>query len=381
MPDETRGRGRRRTAVLVLGGVIAIAAALGMPAARWLGWDLPAKPQRIVDKAGILPPGVRENAEQYVESIYDESDVDVRIILQRGGGAGLERLAPELMRDLGAGAKGRRQRGLLIVYDARSGKGRIEVGYGLEEYFPDGLVGYLLRNHVETLFASGNPTQGIHLLLRMLHHRIRQAALDQRFDPHVLDVLEDRGPLSGGAGATAAMPLGAPGQKIAHQKVSAPERAQLGPQPSPEAAYRAYLAWLAAGRFDPSIELFTPETRRYLSGLPITPGYFAEILLNEFGQQYRIVTRRDLALLAFTSTPLVSPHFFTRTARGWQMDLLAEVMNTANITGGVYTWTYRGRDDPYTLRFLDEIYEVDGYYRLLMGDNRMLPVRNRHRGA
>jgi hypothetical protein len=136
-----------------------------------------------------------------------------------------------------------------------------------------------------------------------------------------------------------------------------------------------------SGAIRPSIELFTPETRRYLAGLPITPGYFAEILLHEFGQQYRIVTRRDLALLAFTSTPLVSPHFFTRTARGWQMDLLAEMMNTANITGGVYTWTYRGRDDPYTSRFFDEIYEVDGYSRLLLGDNRMLPVRNRRPGA
>jgi hypothetical protein len=165
-------------------------------------------------------------------------------------GAALERLAPELIRDLGTGATGRRQRGLLVVYDARSGKGRIEVGPGLEEYFPDGLVGYLLRNHVETLFASGNPTQGIHLLLRMLHHRIRQALLDERFDPRVLDVLEDRGHLSRGAVATATLPLGAPGQKIAHPRVNAPERAQLGPQPSPEAAYRAYLAWLSLGRFD-----------------------------------------------------------------------------------------------------------------------------------
>ena len=352
---------------------------MGAPAARWLGWNEPPPPQRIIDKAGILPPGVRENAEQYVAWIFDESDVDVRVVLQRGsGGASLERLAPELMRDLGAGAAGRRQRGLLIVYDAQSGKGRIEVGYGLEEYFPDGLVGYLLRNHVETMFASGNPTQGLHLLLRMLHHRIRQAVLDQRFDPRVLEALEDPGNLSGGAGATVRLPLGASAAKPVHAHVSAPERARLGPQASPEAAYRAYLEWLSAGRFDPSIQLFTPETRQYLSGLPITRGYFAEILLQEFGQQYRIVTRRDRALLVFTSTPLVSPHFFVHTGDGWQMDLLAEVMNTANITGGVYTWTYRGRDDPYTNRFFDEIYEVDGYYRLLMGDNRMLPVRNRH---
>jgi hypothetical protein len=349
---------------------------MGAPSLQWLEWWWTDEPmRRVIDDANLLPPGVRDKAEEYTRQIFAESDVDVRVVLLRGsGGESLESLAPDLMRRLDAGAEGRRQRGLLVVYDAETRNGRIEVGYGLEEHFPDGLVGYLLANHVKTLFAAGDPTQGLHLLLRMMHHRIREAVLDQSFDPRIVDVLDDGRALSGGAGASRAMPLAEEKGKPSQPTVSDKVRARLGPQQSPEAAYRAYVSWLAAGVFDPAIGLFTPETRSYLANLPITRGYFQYILLQEYGQQFEIVT--DRALLVFTSTPLVSPHFFFRSRDGWHVDLVAEVANTANIGGGIYTWTYRGSDDPYTNRFADELIKIGNYLRLVRGDNRKLPIRN-----
>ena len=58
---------------------------------------------------------------------------------------------------------------------------------------------------------------------------------------------------------------------------------------------------------------------------------------------------------------------------------MAEVKNTANVTGGVYTWMYRGVDDVYTNRFADKLYKIRNYMRLASGDNRMLPIRNAHK--
>ena len=79
----------------------------------------------------------------------------------------------------------------------------------------------------------------------------------------------------------------------------------------------------------------------------MTPGYFEDILFDEFGKKSAMLVRDDLAMQVFTSTPLVSPHFYVRGPDGWQMDIQAEVANTGNIAGGEFSWTYRGRDDRY----------------------------------
>lgn len=366
----------------VLSALLVVLFSSGVPSLHDVrrAWENLGAPQRVHDDAGILPAGVRGKAEEYTRRIFDESDVDVRLVtMQSRDGASLEEVAPQMMRALDAGAEGGRHRGLLVVYDATTRRGRIEVGYGLEEHFPDGFVGYLLTSHVQTLFASGDPTQAIHLLLRMLHHRIREAVLDQRFDPRVLEVIDRGSHLSGGAGASRVMPIKDGHGPVARGKVADGERERLGPQPTPEATYRAYLRWLVAGTYDPTLELFTAGTRAHLASLPMTPGYFEYILLQEHGQPYEIVTRGDRALLVFTGSPLVSPHFFLRSDAGWQIDLVAEVANTANVAGGVYAWTYRGEDDPYTNRFADHLIKIKNYMRLVPGDNRMLPMRNAYK--
>lgn len=387
-PPPTLAQRVRRPVVLMslLAALVAVLAVMGTPATdavRRLWRGEPEPVQRVHDDAGILPPDVRVKAEQYVQRIFDESDVDVRIVTLRGRSRDdvLEEAAPRLMRELDAGAPGGRHRGLLVVYDATARRGRIEVGYGLEEYFPDGLVGYLLARHVQPMFAEGNPTQGIHLLLRMLHDRIRMATLNERFDPRVLEVLrhdDADGRLSGGAGASRVLTLASkrPGA-FGQERAAKDARRRLGAQPTPDEAYRAYLRWMTDGVFDPNLELFTPDTRRYLASMTMTEAYFAYILLLEYGQPYRITTRGDRALVVFTGSPLVCPHFLVRTPAGWQIDLMAEVANTANTAGGVYSWTYRGQDDAYTNRFADHLYKIGNYMRLIDGDNRQLPIRDR----
>lgn len=365
-----------RKPALAIGALLLVGGAIGVPASRfWVGGP-EAPVRRVFDVARILPKGIDKRLETYTQQIFLESDVDIRLVLMRSGrNADLEVIAPDLMRQLDAGAVGNRQRGLLLAYDVTTKRGRIEVGYGLEEYFPDGFVGYLLRSHVEKLFATGDPTQAIHLLLRVIHHRIREAVLDRRFDPRVLEVIDD-GELSGGAGASLPIQLASDRVKPKHARVGAKERSRLGPQKTPEDAYRAYLAWLAAGTFDPTIELFTEKTREMLSRFPMTPGYFDSILLQEYGQPYELLTRGDRALLIYTSSPLLCPQFFLRTERGWQIDLAAGVANTANVVGGIYNWNYRGEDDAYTNRFADELIKIGNYIRLARGDNRPLPIRN-----
>ena len=95
----------------------------------------------------------------------------------------------------------------------------------------------------------------------------------------------------------------------------------------------------------------------------------------EYGKRFKIVERGDLAILYFTGTPFVSPHFFIRENARWRMDMVAEVRNTHEHVGGVFTWGYYGKGDAYTMAFSDLLADMNGYRRFKQGDNRPLVIR------
>lgn len=332
--------------------------------------------KHVRDDAGALPEEDRWRLDAYSRWVFRESDVDMRFVFVNGTGERTtEQFALDTVEALGIGGKTREERGVLFVYDLAGKKARIEVGYGLEAYFPDVFVSYLMHDHARELFASRQISLALRLLLRMLHHRIRQAVLGAAFDPRVLETMRNARHLSGGAGATAATK---PGSADSLKPGRLPEALRRGfrPQPSPAEAYRRYLEWMAFGVFDPDLALFTDGTRRYLASLPMTKAYFDFILFQEYGRSYRTEVRGNLALLYFTNDPLVSPHFFVRGREGWQMDITSEVANTRERVGGVYTWDYRGApDNQYTHAFQDLLITVHGVLRIKGGDNRPLPIR------
>lgn len=364
------------------GGVVLSRAAAGKhssPAAHTAPTP-PAGAARVLDEAGLLPAASRGKFEQYLSWIFQESDIDIRLVFVKGTGAkSIEELAVDRVRELRIGGRNREERGLLLLFDVEGRRMRAEVGYGLEAYFPDSFVGYLMRDHTRHFFSSGDPITGIRLMLFMLHHRIREEVVGNHFDPRVLDTLEHRGNLSGGAGASAPLDvLGEPRASLGGRASGSRPAADLNrPQPTPAAAYGAYLEWLVRGDFQPSVGLLTPESQAYVASLPMTPAYFHYILMQEYGRAHRIETRGDRALLYFTDTPLVSPHFLRKSAAGWQMDIAAEVASTRNFVGGVFTWGYIGHDDPYSAALYDKFVRLKGgTYRIVDGDNRELPTRD-----
>jgi uncharacterized protein len=370
--EHSARRGAR--GLLVVAAFVVLGALLAYP--RTDVRTSPGPRRRLLDEARIIPPADVPRFEQYLAWIFAESDVDIRFVFVRGlGGRSLEEVAVRKVDELGIGGRTQGERGLLLLYDFESRRARIEVGYGLEEYFPDGFVGYLMHEHAESFFAAGDLTMGLKFLLRILQDRVREAILGDRFDPRVLDVIRRGTHLSGGAGSSAALPISARAEATSAEPPNHEEQARYVPQETPEAAYLRYIDWLAAGRFVPNVSLFTSESRDYLAELPMSPAYFEYILLKEYGRAYRIYEKNDLALLYFTSDPLVCPHFFRRGPRGWEIDIVSEVHNTTNRTGGIYAWDYRGQNDVYTRAFGDKLINIRGYVRLQDGDNRMLPVR------
>jgi len=332
--------------------------------------------RHVYDMAGVLPAEDVPRFEQYMGGILLESGVDVRFaFVADTGSRSLEQLAVDMVDELRIGGKTRDERGVLLLYDMRDQRLKIEVGYGLEAYFPDVFVSYLVHEHARLFFESGDVTTGLRLMLRLLQHRIREAVLGADFDPRVLQAVRAGGYLSGGAGVTAAVPSAGGAAIPAADRLSDEERSLYRAQSSPADTHAEYLAWLTQPLHDPDVDLFTAGSRGYLARLPITPAYRHFILFGEFGKHFRVVERGDLALLYFTGTPFTSPHFFIQESGVWRMDMLAEVSNTRERVGGIYTWDYRGQDDRYTQVFADLIVEVRGHRRLSGGDNRALVIR------
>lgn len=132
-------------------------------------------------------------------------------------------------------------------------------------------------------------------------------------------MIRRKGHLSGGAGVTASMTTNSQGSSYLRGILPKERRASYGPQPTPQAVYERYLQWLADGVFDGALDMFTPETKNYLAGWPMTKAYFHQFLIAEYGKRYRVTIQKDRALLYFVDTPFLQPHFLlkTKTAGRW----------------------------------------------------------------
>jgi hypothetical protein len=328
----------------------------------------------VLDRAGVIPAQDLPRFEQYMGWILRESGVDVRFVfLPDTGGSTIEILATDLMDQLQIGGRVGQERGVLLLYDMQGQRLKVEVGYGLEAWFPDAFVNYLVEDHARMFFSSGDISLGLRLMLRLLQHRIREAVMGNDFDPRALEKVRPLTHLSGGAGVSAAVGIGDAAN--AAPTVAPADLMAFPAGDSPTDAYYRYLDWLSRWPLSPQVDLLTPDSRNYLASMRISPAYAEFILLGEYGKRFKVVEREDLALLYFTNTPFVSPHFFLRQDGRWRMNLAAEVRNTHEHVGGEYTWAYYGAGDGYTQAFGDLLITLKGYRRIRDGDNRMLTIR------
>ncbi len=135
---------------------------------------------------------------------------------------------------------------------------------------------------------------------------------------------------------------------------TAADLASLSPQPTPEGALGAYIRLLELKVKDPSLTLFTPETRRLLAGMTMRDDQQDNELrsLRPATESMSVRSRGSLAVIRFAAEHRkVSPYFFRRGADGWMLDLATPrrvlVFNQAN------EWPFRSRDHEYAFAFDD----------------------------
>jgi hypothetical protein len=340
---------------------VVVGLALGCFLAYRQGWINPVwyvYHPHIRDEAGVLGPKDRAGLERTVRAIRAESAVDLWILMVPStGGESLEALAVRRARELGIGRNTNR-RAALFVFDAAGRRMRIEVGP--EDVFTDAFVGYLLREHLRTFMEAGSPSLGLRTTLMMTQDRIRRAMLRDGFDPGFLTFIEDHRRLAEGAGATARLAAKGGGDGFRNRPASALARAYFTAQPTVEQAYQRYLEWCALDAYVPNVPLFTGESVGYLEGLPMTRPFQRFLISAELGARHAVDERGSLALLYFTADPLLGPHFFRKGPAGWQMDMMAEGMDTRNYAGGWASWGMWNSGDDFNEVFADRMLDFGG---------------------
>lgn len=126
----------------------------------------PARP--VNDFAGMLEPDHISRMEGVALALKKASGADlVAVTVDNLGGYTIEEYALELFRTWGLGDKEQHNGVLLLVNKEnvladRSGRVRIEVGYGLEGAIPDGKAGRILDEYVLPAWAKGSFSEGIY---------------------------------------------------------------------------------------------------------------------------------------------------------------------------------------------------------------------------
>jgi len=141
-----------------------------------LSYDFSAlKPQgHVSDFAGVVDARGKAVLERYCAAVESSTGAEIALVtLDTLQGEPIEDVANLLYRAWGVG-KERTDEGLLLLLVINDRRSRIEVGYGLEPYIPDGYAGSLLRQMSPALQA-GQYAEAMAVAAQTIGTRIAEA--------------------------------------------------------------------------------------------------------------------------------------------------------------------------------------------------------------
>ena len=322
---------------------------------------------KLLDPEGALDTQEAAEVEEQLRLIERELDVDARVLFWNRGDLSPFEVGTRSFEALESFAPS--GRGLLIVLDPEPARASLQVGYALEPIVTDARAGALARAHLAAAAGGSETGLEIRLALRSLRERLRTGLRSGELELFV-DAWSGVGPAAGGAGASA---VAAASTKDPPLPLNLEERAGFRAGADPIDAYERYRTWLAEGRYDLDVGVLSLESRRLLAGVRRSAVYLREMSDTHPAGRVGVIERGDRALLYALEDPLAPPHFLRRREDGWQIDLASREHHVLPIAGGAYSWTLREIDAGALQRFRDQLAVVEGWIRILGGDNRTLP--------
>jgi len=160
-PSLHAGRNRRGAASARLAPFLVVAALCGAGAAMAAPFEVPPRPSgSVYDGARVMRQADVSAIEALSREIWEKARVALVVAtIPDLGGEPLEDVSIRIAKTWGIG--GKEDRGVLVLASIGDRKARIESGYGVEGYLPDGLNGEILDTDVLPRFRQGDVSGGL----------------------------------------------------------------------------------------------------------------------------------------------------------------------------------------------------------------------------
>lgn len=310
----------------------------------------------IDDRAGLMSADEQARLQTFQEKLLQELDIELQVVVFDDGAGDLDGEAVRLFEQRGIGKRTKGARGVLLLVDPANRQVRMEIGYDLEDIFPDAFVGYVEQRQMAPFFEAGRIGDGIEATVELVVGKALGAIDEGRYAP--ADEAGGLAHLSGGAGARSVVDIGA-GMPA---KPRLDDVSGFGAQPSPEQTLAAYLQVLRGRVKDPELGLYSPDTRAFFRKWLVTDAQQdneRRTLEANFGQG-QVLQRDGRAVIRFPVAQRgAAPYFLVRGKDGWMLDFAS--MSILVGFNHRNQWHMRSLDHPFMFAFADWRFDQHGF--------------------
>ncbi|MFK5921520.1 MAG: TPM domain-containing protein [Verrucomicrobiota bacterium] len=239
----------------------------------------------------------------------------------------IEMAAAQLFDEWQVGAENQ-GKGVLFLFVEKTGALKIEVGYELEDTFPDAFVGSFqetLKDYYRGEYFGDVVSKMVITMMRRAQGEEAKVLMDSFVDglPRQQDVIVEKSMRyrSGGAGVTESNFITNKEKKLKNvQQLSDEERAQYDKGVDLEIVLQRYIKSLQAGVNDPYLPLLTEGSQMMRLEYPKNAG-FQRRAFSDFSGKYKIHQKGDFAAIRFERAD-VMPILFRKDSKGdWLADI------------------------------------------------------------
>ncbi|HOO47237.1 MAG TPA: TPM domain-containing protein [Deltaproteobacteria bacterium] len=310
----------------------------------------------VHDGASLLSGAQKKRIGTLCRKLVNDLDMDIAVDILAKSPEDIDALATELFNRRALGRKTQGNKGVLFLIDTQGKQVRLEIGYDLEEIFPDGFVGYIERRQMSPFFQEGKVGEGIEAAVELL---VGKAMETIDYDAYTFETKSDSTSryYSGGAGAKQKVAIGEGMQS----PPAAEDAFMFSAQPSPELALEKYKEVLRRHMKDPYLGIYTKETRAFFSNWLVTDAQQDNELKSlEKDVVFSCLEKDNLAVIAFpVEQRSNAPYFLRRDSSGWMLDFA--LMNRFIGFNHKNQWFFRNTQHEFMFAFENLTFDQYGF--------------------
>ncbi len=313
----------------------------------------------VDDRYGLLTKKEVDQINRYNEVLLRDYDIQLMVNILEQSPEDINDFAANefteyLLGNLTKGAKG-----VLFIVDPTSKLVRIEIGYDLEAFYTDVFISYIEQAQMAPFFEENKIAFGILASIEMLVTRANEFYNNEPFSD-ITTTLEKENKdeyLSGGAGAKAAIDIGAGKRKT--KKIKNPER--YSAQPTPMLAFLRRIELLQMRNHDHDLGIYTPESREFFKNWTTTDAQCYNELRDMANAKSKpvCIIKDSFAVIKWSlSDKQCAPSFLRKDSTGWMYDIAAMNKNLGFDTRN--HWRMQRQDHAFMFAFNDIYFDSFG---------------------